>query len=122
MKKYIITEEELKSIPGVGIKITRDGGGYAFFRFKGNDEDLLMLIEYQESSNKPQKDISYHTKRSADATEKLADEVKALRFDTIKSQTGIDLSQKGIKLKDGTYGRLMSEDRVREIVTEMLNK
>ena len=98
-------------------------GGSGYNPIPGKVEIVLHnILPARHKSNKPQKDISYHTKRSADATEKLADEVKALRFDTIKSQTGIDLSKKGIKLKDGTYGRLMSEDRVREIVTEMLNK
>ena len=58
--------------------------------------------------NKPQKDISYHLKRNADSTEKLVDKINGLDLHTLLNREG---------MRGGSLDK-----RIREIVTEMLNK
>ena len=73
-----------------------------------------LMWEVEVESNKPQKDISYHTKRLADALEKIAES-------TLKTRctNKVDIS-KGMSLsvaEDAVFNDL-TEDRVRGIIKD----
>ena len=99
MRKYIITEELRDHI-----LYDRDINQLSI----GAADGLSRAEEY--NPNKPQKDISYHTKRSADALEEISTRLPSHAprdFSTLLANINVEP---------------LTEDRVREIVTEMLNK